>query len=575
MLTINQFQQTYSIQNTKTHKNNHKPTHNKQTFSTKDNNIYFQALKSYEKVQSVMLAKAKACNKTSRPITKESASKEFNELFTEYKQDLHETSISDIDNSIKALEQIHPKNKILSTMQQATQFASIKSIKHIVTRLNKDNIGMIGDVSNTNQPEFTKNNFGLNMTLHYLIQKKKMGDLSGNNNAIFLDKNKLAQLKKNSIKNPSNIESLIKNPQNKFYILSGFDNGINFLNRNKNLFENTKEIISKDNIDTDIINQAKELGIKPIIIKNTNKPTKENIYNQMRPEQMTKEELNAVIDASIINLFKIPNADTQSKVKTDTIKYLHNNLLVVSPESMSNGFANMHQNIIKYNKSINKSEKDLLFCIPDSEKSYGLINHQYQLTNDIDKNKFIDMETVLDNINSPKLKNKTIVFLDDCAISGNSMTDNFFPFTEKMDNINQQNINFIYAPLLITTKGSNKIQEVLNKNNRKQDKILFHKQINNDWEKDIKNPNLLSHVLGKTAFGTQWQYNEKPCVIFPYMAPDNNCSFAANIALLHNINHNKCKTNDYIHRIKSATITTFSISKLSKELLEECNNAIY
>ena len=104
---------------------------------------------------------------------------------------------------------------------------------------------------------------------------------------------------------------------------------------------------------------------------------------------------------------------------------------------------------------------------------------------------------------------------------------------------------------------------------------MFHKQINNDWEKDIKNPNLLSHVLGKTAFGTQWQYNEKPCVIFPYMAPDNNCSFAANIALLHNINHNECKTNDYIHRIKSATITTFSISILSKELLEECNNAIY
>ena len=571
MLTINLSPQTYAIQNTKTHKNNHKLTHNKQTFSTKDNNIYFQALKSYEKAQSVMLAKAKACKKTSRPITKESASKEFNELFTEYKQDLHETSISDIDNSIKALEQIHPKNKILSTMQQATQFASIKSIKHIINQLNKDNIGMIGDISNTNQPEFVKNNFGLNMTLHYLIQKKKMGDLSGNNNAIFLDKNKLAQLKENSIKNPSDIRSLIQNKKNKFYILSGFDNGINFLNRNKNLSENTKEIISKRNIDTDIINQAKELGIKPIVIKNKNEATTKSIYEQMRPEQMSKDELNAVIDASIIKL-RIPNANAQSNVKTDTIKYLHNNLLVVSPESMSDGFANMHQNIIKFNKSINKSEKDLLFCIPDSEKSYGLINHQYQLTNNIDKNKFTDIETILENINSPKLKNKTIVFLDDCAISGESMTDNFFPFAERMDSVNQQNINFIYAPLLVTTKGTNKIQEVLYKNNRKQDKILFQKQINNNWEKDIENPNLLSHVLGKTAFGYQWQYNEKPCVIFPYMAPDNNCSFAANIALLHDINHNQCNTNEYLFRIKSGTIDTYSISSLSKKLLEESKN---
>lgn len=571
MLTINLSPQTYAIQNTKTHKNNHKLTHNKQTFSTKDNNIHFQALKSYEKAQSIMLAKAKACAKTPRPITKESASKEFNELFTEYKQDLHETTLSDIELTVKELEQKHPENKILSTMQQATQFASIKSIKHIINQLNKDNIGMIGDISNTNQPEFVKNNFGLNMTLHYLIQKKKMGDLSGNNNAIFLDKNKLAQLKENSIKNPSDIRNLIQNKKNKFYILSGFDNGINFLNRNKNLSENTKEIISKGNIDTDIINQAKELGIKPTVIKNKNKATTKSIYEQMRPEQMSKDELNAVIDASIIKL-RIPNANAQSNVKTDTIKYLHNNLLVVSPESMSDGFANMHQNIIKFNKSINKSEKDLLFCIPDSEKSYGLINHQYQLTNNINKNKFTDIETILENINSPKLKNKTIVFLDDCAISGESMTDNFFPFAERMDSVNQQNINFIYAPLLVTTKGTNKIQEVLYKNNRKQDKILFHKQINNNWEKDIENPNLLSHVLGKTAFGYQWQYNEKPCVIFPYMAPDNNCSFAANIALLHDINHNQCNTNEYLFRIKSGTIDTYSISSLSKKLLEESKN---
>ena len=67
MLTINLSPQTYAIQNTKTHKNNHKLTHNKQTFSTKDNNIHFQALKSYEKAQSIMLAKAKACAKTPRP----------------------------------------------------------------------------------------------------------------------------------------------------------------------------------------------------------------------------------------------------------------------------------------------------------------------------------------------------------------------------------------------------------------------------------------------------------------------------------------------------------------------------
>ncbi len=557
--------------------------YNKQKITVKNSQIESPAQK-YSQSNNVafqghlLSPKISTSNTTSikRIPTRESAKKILDKTYSTYHQNLEETSTETISNIIKQIKSEGiPQKTILTTMQQATQFASIKSIKTIIKRLNKDNIGLIGDISNTNQPEFVKNNFGLNMTLHYLIQKKKMGDLSGKNNAIFLDKNKLTQLKENSIKNPSDIENLIKNPQNKFYILSGFDNGINFLNRNKNLSENTVEIIANGNIDNDIINQAKELGIKPIVIKNTNKPTIENIYNQMRPEQMSQDELDAVIDASIINVFKSSNTDIQSNVKTDTIKYLHNNLLVISPESMSSGFANMHNNIIKYNKTLDKSEKDLLFCIPDSEKSYGLINHQYQLTNNIDKNKFIDIKTVINNINSPKLKNKTIVFLDDCAISGNSMTDNFLPFAEKMDSVNKQNINFIYAPLLITTKGTNKIQDILNKNNRNKDKILFEKQINNNWEKDIENSTLLSHVLGKTAFGSQWQYNEKPCVIFPYMAPDNNCSFAANIALLHDINHNECKTNDYMHRIKSASMNTFFISKLSKEILEECNNAIH
>lgn len=571
MLTINQYSKNYYPQYTNSAKTQNKPFENTQSVPIK-NNVHFYALKSYEKAQNIMLAKAKACAKTPRPITKESASKEFNELFTEYKQDLHETPLSDIELTVKELEQKHPKNKILSTMQQATQFANIKSLKTVIKALNKEKVGSIGDITKTEQPEFVKNNFGLNITLHYLINKKRMGELSGQNNAIFLDKNKLAQLKDEAKTDPLYIKNLVNDSKNKFFVLSGFDNGINFLNRNQKLGDKTLKLIKKDNIDDNIINQAKELGINPIVIKNKNEATTKSIYEQMRPEQMTQDELNAVIDASIIKL-RIPNADAQSNVKTDTIKYLHNNLLVVSPESMSDGFANIHQNIIKFNKSINKSEKDLLFCIPDSEKSYGLINHQYQLTNNIDKNKFTDIETILENINSPKLKNKTIVFLDDCAISGESMTDNFFPFAERMDSVNQQNINFIYAPLLVTTKGTNKIQEVLYKNNRKQDKILFHKQINNNWEKDIENPNLLSHVLGKTAFGYQWQYNEKPCVIFPYMAPDNNCSFAANIALLHDINHNQCNTNEYLVRIKSGCLDTYIISNLSKKLLEEAKNA--
>ena len=118
MLTINQYSKNCYPQHTNSAKTQNKQFENTQSVPIKSN-VHFYALKSYEKAQSIMLAKAKACAKTPRPITKESASKEFNELFTEYKQDLHETPLSDIELTVKELEQKHPKNKILSTMQQA------------------------------------------------------------------------------------------------------------------------------------------------------------------------------------------------------------------------------------------------------------------------------------------------------------------------------------------------------------------------------------------------------------------------------------------------------------------------
>lgn len=569
MLTITPYSIGYCQQNVKIVKNYNQS--NTQSLPIQNSNVSFQANKSREIVNQLMINKTNACNKTSRPAIRDSVLEEFNNVFLKYKQDLHETSISDIKSTVVELENKYPRKKILSTMQKATQFANISSIKTIIKTLNKENVGSICDITKIEQPEFVKNNFGLNITLHYLINKKRMGNLSGRNNAIFLDKNKLVQLKEESAINPSYVKDLVNEPKNKFFVLSGFDNGINFLNRNNDLREKTLDLIEQDNIDTDIVKQANELGINPIVIKNVNEPTLENVYKQMRPEQMTKEELNSVIDAGIIFTYK--NIDVQSSVKKDTIKYLHNNLLVITPEVMSKGFSNIHKNILEYNQSIGKNEKDLLFCIPDSEKSYGLINHQYQLTNGIDRNKFIDMDTILYKIDSPKLKNKTIVFLDDCAMSGNSMSDNFFPFSERLDAVKKQKIDFIYAPLVITPNGKNKIQEFILKNKRKNDKVFFYKQVNNDWQKDIEKPNLLNHMLGNTAFGYQWQCEEKPCVIFPYMAPDNNCNFAANIALLHDINHNQCNTNAYFLRIKSGCLNTYMISDLSKKLLDETKNS--
>lgn len=504
----------------------------------------------------------------------ENVKKILDKTYSTYQQSLEETSTETISNIIKHIEtQGIPKKKILITMQQATQFANIKSIENIIKELNKNNIGKIGDYSGNTKADLLTKNFGLNGSLHYLLERKKMADLSGMNTAIFLDSNKIAQIKEELKTNPNAVKDLLKDKKIKFFILSNFENGINFLTRNKNLEEVTKSLISETNPDINIINEAKALNINPIIIKNKNTPTLKNIHKQLQQEQMTKEELNAVVDAALIHHLK--NSELQSETKSDIIKYLQKNLLVISPTSMAKGLEKIHNQILTFNKSLGKSPNQILYCIPAAQKSYDLINYQYQLINNVDRNKFITLDYAMENLNTEKLKNKTIVFLDDCSMSGNSMRDNFYRFAEKMSTVESQNLNFIFAPFAITENGVEKIKNCIQTKRNNKDILLFCKKINKNWQEDIKKPNILSKILGDPVFLSEDPTFDKPCVIFPYMSPDNNCNFASNIALLHDINHNECKTNDYMLRIKSASMTTFSISKLSKELLEECNNAIY
>ena len=63
----------------------------------------------------------------------------------------------------------------------------------------------------------------------------------------------------------------------------------------------------------------------------------------------------------------------------------------------------------------------------------------------------------------------------------------------------------------------------------------------------------MTHVIGHSQYSKPKDFT-KPCVIYPYMSPDNNCEFAANIAVLHDITHGDNKIFDRergVKRIKS------------------------
>ena len=495
---------------------------------------------------------------------RESALAQFDKVYTNYHNSLNEVSIEDIKNAVTNIEKTtdYPREKILATMQQATQFANLRSLDLVIKKLKKNDILNVGAIMHQNY--LTENMFGLNRSLNYLITQKQMGSLHGEDNAVFLDKNKIEQIKNC---NDSLKELKHNNYKNiKFFVLSGFEDGINFLNRNKNLEETTRELLAQKDIDEKILKETKALGIEPIIIKNEQEPTIKNIYNQMRPEQMSKKELNAAIDATLFD--RISEQDKRCDVKSDVIQHLDNALMVFTPESIAKNLSEIHKNIIDFNKAQGKQKEDILYILPSEKKSYNLITHQYQLVNDIPQNKisnFIDL-----NLMSKDSQNKTFVILDDNTISGESLTESLMDLYKYKSSLEKHNNNIIIAPIFSTEEGINAINKYINNNNRQSKDILITNQKQHKaWNDNIKDENSLNLALGSTFYDFYNPYPKKPCLIFPYMAPDNNSEFASNIALLHNVNYRLTGATRGFHTdcIKSYSRDCTYIADSIKEIL--------
>ncbi len=495
---------------------------------------------------------------------RESALAQFDKVYTNYHNSLNEVSIEDIKNAVTNIEKTtdYPREKILATMQQATQFANLRSLDLVIKKLKKNDILNVGAIMHQNY--LTENMFGLNRSLNYLITQKQMGSLHGEDNAVFLDKNKIEQIKNC---NDSLKELKYNNYKNiKFFVLSGFEDGINFLNRNKNLEETTRELLAQKDIDEKILKETKALGIEPIIIKNEQEPTIENIYNQMRPEQMSKKELNATIDATLFD--RISEQDKRCDVKSDVIQHLDNALMVFTPESIAKNLSEIHKNIIDFNKAQGKQKEDILYILPTEKKSYNLITHQYQLVNDIPQNRISDFIDL--NLRSKDSQNKTFVILDDNTISGESLTESLMDLYKYKSSLEKHNNNIIIAPIFSTEEGINAINKYINNNNRQSKDILITNQKQHKaWNANIKDENSLNLALGSTFYDFYNPYPKKPCLIFPYMAPDNNSEFAANIALLHNVNYRLTGATRGFHTdcIKSYSRDCTYIADSIKEIL--------
>lgn len=219
-------------------------------------NQYHNTYKSntiYTKKSNVLLSNVSfKGNITRSPImttTYDAAKK----LYTDYEKSLNEVSIKDIKKSalnISTDMQI-PIKDVLYTMQKLTQFANLRSVSKIGERLQKDNIATIGDTKGTMTLKHRRtnstipspiikntieNDIGLHRTLDYLLIKKNISLLNpykNLNNAVFLDDMKVSQLEELKENDKLAFEAYKKIPNAKYYVISSWDKGITFIDRDR------------------------------------------------------------------------------------------------------------------------------------------------------------------------------------------------------------------------------------------------------------------------------------------------------------------------------------------------------
>lgn len=529
-------------------------------------------------------------NKTERPPFKDSTVEKLDNVFENYKLQLDETSIDDINASVETLENstAFSQKDILKGMQQLTQFGNIRSLNNIGNVLEENEIGVIPNngimfkayISGTPLKTVFQNNTGQNASFEYLFLKKDLHTLDGGKLGIFLDKNKLDDLEEFKKNNPEKFEQIKHKKNIKFFVVSGLENGISFLDRTKDLTKETKKLLDKSKkynisieeaIDKETLERADKLGIKPIIIKNKTPATIDNIYNQLRPEQFSKNELKAVLDATVMKRFEKPN--DRIECKDGLASYLENKLEVYTPERLSKELKIMHSNIKKTVKSLGKTMDDVIYIIPSSQKSYDLIGYQYQLINNIPREKFITLENEK-SINKLDLKNKALVFLDDCSLSGSSLLeDENFKYSNMGYLLKNNNANIIFSPLYASQNAEERLERAIIRRNRKdKDFILKNNKDEKNWDDNIED--VKTKLFVKESLGDMGWNGSGYCIIFPYMTPDNNSELASNIALFHNINYRQDSEN-FNDRIFTLTnIKTFheiprQISHLTNKLLKE------
>ncbi|GEM_PF-3600091 len=522
-----------------------------------------QQVRKYAPLNNVSYIYFTGANKALHTPFLKSTADRIEQIYDNYSKNLNEVPLEEVHKTSEELqEKLNlPKETVLSAMAELTQFSGIKSVMKIGEAFDKSEISSIGNEDNKlyynsglkseirqSKPlrNIITNDSGLHKTLQYLLNEKGIHQTNKNliheKTAIILDDTRLSYYEKLKKNNPELLKKALKTPNVQYFVISGWDTGIPFINRTKDLKTETEKLLTKsiktgkeptELIDEDITERAKNVGINNItVIKNPVEKTEQGIYESMAPLKMNKTELYNMIDAN--SQVRVKGDENQLIAKDIASKYLEDGLVVYTPEKISKDLKSMYTKITDFAKDKQIPEKDILYVLPEETKSYDYITYSYQKINNIPNKNIVTSEDLL--FDSKLSKDKMLVYLDDCTISGASISE--LAITD-MDRNSFRNAKSIVFACVDGTKDAKDYFKFMENDSDKYKLLILNTTNKSKMFDDDKHLITLLKTVGNNGF-EDGQYGH----IFPYMSPDNDCELASNIALLHNINYRQSK-NDY------------------------------
>lgn len=408
---------------------------------------------------------------------------------------------------------------VYKTMGVLSQFSSYKSLESIERILNDCDIGLISGLPSA----FLDKSLPISNVMSYISSKNLK--LKGQENAIIVDSNLINTVKNMDTKARKIFLDYIKEFDYKLVYFDNFENGYNFLNQEKSFENFTIDVLKKaksyqknngKSIDYNvqyILNGENYKNMRMLsggghieVIRQDSIDTPEKIADNLNPILPSKEEFKSIIDEI---------SQGKPKVQKEILSFLNKTMTVVTPKQYSQYLQDIHKQLLEYLEQHGKTMDDVYFVIPSVTKSFMPANYIYSKVNHIDNPKYVflpqEYELMPDPVeNLPE--DAVAVVVDDCVLSGLSMLEEAFPYSELSHTLSKDK-NIVFAPIISLHIGKQELERVINAKKR-DDKIICGKLLQ-DYRIKSKNLTIVFDKINNSHLTTS--------LIFPYMGPDFNC----------------------------------------------------